>query len=169
MKTCSRCSNTLAADAAYCYVCSTTQTEGFEEFELKPQYSTIFLKVLCILTIVGGIINLINSANSLVKGSALVMQDMKIIAYIGVILTIAKLIGAAFMLQKKLNGLYIYTVGAALGLLMMIYSVSFKWEYMQSVSGSSNAITIGSMVLAFFITISFPVMYWLPVNRRLLS
>lgn len=51
MKPCSSCGNMLAVSATFCYVCKTNQTEGFEQFEVKPKKNNTFLVVMYVVVI----------------------------------------------------------------------------------------------------------------------
>jgi hypothetical protein len=168
MKQCIRCGNTLTAEATYCHVCNTPQTGGFEDFEIAPKQSDTFLKVLCILTIIGVAFGLIGSAMSLMGEPQVEVEGMQFLTYSGIAIALGKLAGAILMLQKKLNGLYIYTTSAILGLIMQIYSMSIMAELFENMPGG-NIIMIASTVISLLIVITFIVLYWLPVNRRLLS
>jgi hypothetical protein len=165
----------LADDAAYCNVCNTEQTAGFEEFEPKQPQNDTFLKVLCILTIVGGGFSILSAAFTLIMGSpsALPIENLEVITLTSCAISIGKLVGAIFMLKKKLNGLYIYTVAAILAMAMQIYSVFLTSGYMEKMSGevggAGGIIVIISAALSMVILVGFLVMYWLPVNKKLLS
>lgn len=164
MKSCTRCSNMLADNATYCAVCNTSLTAGFEEFEITLKYSDTFLKVLCILTIIGAAISLISVPISLASTPSMGIEMPKGILYLGLAIAIGKLTGAIFMLQKKLTGLYIYTVAAVLSIISSIYSTV---TVTAKVVGTGIAIAGGVIGIVFII--AFLIMYWLPVNRRLLS
>lgn len=175
MKQCTRCGNTLTADATYCHVCNTAQTEGFEDFEQSPQYSDTFLKVLCILTIVGASFGIISGLVSMIKDTALPIEGMKLISYLSLVIVIVKLVSAIAMLKKKLKGLYIYSVAAVLTIVIQIVSVVLTAEYMDKMMKNaapgidSGALIILSTAIAVLFYVAFLIMYWLPVNRRLLS
>lgn len=172
MKPCTNCGNMIADDAAHCYACNTVQrpqTTGFEEFEAKPHYSDAFLKVLCILTIIGAVFSLFSMVITLTTKMELPIENLKLLTYIGTGVTVGKLTGAIFMLMKKLTGLYIYTAAAIIALGMQVYSVFVTPAYTEAiVAGSSIFMYIASAV-SFVFLIAFLIMYWLPVNRRLLS
>lgn len=169
MKNCVKCGTLLDDEALYCNACNTNQMSFFDEFEPAPVYSDTFLKVLCILTIIGAVFGLISSIASIAGNVGLPIEGLKVVTYISIGVAIGKLTGAVFMLQKKLNGLYIYTAAATLGLIMQVYSVVLTSGYMESLPGVNNTIVISSTVFAVVFFLAFLIMYWLPVNRRLLS
>jgi multisubunit Na+/H+ antiporter MnhB subunit len=104
----------------------------------------------------------------LVKDTAPLIEGMGALNYVNFGITAGKLMGAVLMLKKKLNGLYTYTVAAILGFITMMYSLSLTWKYLESIDGGGT-IMIFTTVFAVMIAIGFIVMYWLPVNRKLLS
>lgn len=167
MKNCVKCGTPLDDEALYCKACNTNQMSFFDEFE-PPVYSDTFLKVLCVLTIIGAVFGLISAMASIAGGVGLPIEGLKVVTYISTGVAIGKLTGAIFMLQKKLNGLYIYTAAAILGLIMQVYSVVLTSGYMESLPGMSNTIVIISTAFAVVFFLAFLIMYWLPVNRRLL-
>lgn len=175
MKQCTRCGNALTADATFCYVCNSTQTAGFEDFEQAPQYSDNFLKVLCILTIVGASFGVISGLISIIRDTALPIEGMKLISYISLVVVTAKLISAIAMLKKKLKGLYLYTIAAILTIVLQIVSLILTSDYMDTMMSNAapgidtGAIIIASAAVVILFYVAFLIMYWLPVNRRLLS
>ncbi|WP_417366732.1 hypothetical protein [Flavobacterium beibuense] len=158
----------LAEEASYCYVCNTNQTEGFEHFEIKPQQSDLFLKILCVLTIIGAGFTLITSFISLITSPYLTSDidfgyPVTPVIISNVLIAGGKILGAVFMLQKKLKGLYIYTVAAVISELLSIYTAvsilqNFDFAYMLISAG-----------IGLFLGLLILVLYWLPINRKLLS
>jgi len=174
MKQCTNCSNMLAVDTNQCNVCNALQTKEFQEFEAKPKQNDAFLKVLCILTIIGACSTLISVPFSLTTTTSISIKIPIYINIINVILAIGKLTGAIFMLRKKLTGLYIYTVAAISSLFVTIYSMLTMGEVMniqvQSVNSEMQLpIVMISIIFSLILIISFLVMYWLPVSRKVLS
>lgn len=165
MKSCTRCSNMLTADATYCYVCNSPQTGGFEDFELQAPPSDVFLKVLCILTLIGSAISLISLPFSFAASAQynqLGMEFPAIQLILGGVVALGKLIGAIFMLMKKLTGLYIYTVAAVISLFSSLYSVV-------NPTMTDVPFAMLGMIIGVLFIIAFLIMYWLPVNRKVLS
>jgi uncharacterized membrane protein YhaH (DUF805 family) len=158
----------LTVDPNFCYTCNAPQTEGFVEFETKKS-SDNFLKVLCGLTIAGGIISILSSIVSLLSGAAFPIEGMEIVTSIAFVVAIAKLVAAIFMLKKRLLGLYIYSAAAAIGIIVQMYSVSLTRQYTESIMQGGGTIVIISTVFAVLIVITFLILYWLPENRRHLS
>ncbi|MFL9836916.1 hypothetical protein ABS768_05355 [Flavobacterium sp. ST-75] len=168
MKPCLSCGNMLAEDATFCYVCNTEQKEGFEQFEIKPKQSDVFLKVLCILTILSMGFNLITSLMNLITSPRLshnidLGYPLMPVFIASAIISVSKLTGAIFMLQKKLKGLYIYTVAAGLSIIITIYTTISIFQNFDII------FTLISVGTGLFFGLLFVVLYWLPVNRKLLS
>jgi hypothetical protein len=161
MKNCLSCGNMLSDEAAYCHFCNTHQTSGFEEFEPKPAQSDIFLKVLCWLTIIGASIDLVGIPFALASVSQYNIEVPKIMIGLTLFASCSKLAGAVFMLRKRLVGLYIYTGAAALNI--------FHWIYVSGDLASKDIYQVVGEIIGFSILILFAVMYWLPVNKRLLN
>lgn len=162
----------IADNATYCYSCNTAQQPqytGFEEFENKPQYSDTFLKVLCILTIVGAAFSLLSMIMTLTLKMTLPVENLKLLTYLGTGIAVGKLTGAIFILKKKLAGLYIYTAAALLALGMQVYSVFVTPAYTEEVVAGSGIFVYITAAVSFVFLVAFLIMYWLPLNRRLLS
>ena len=165
MKNCFSCDNMLTDDAAYCYVCSTHQNSGFETFEAKPKVNDTFLKVLCILTLVGAAIQMVSLPVNHTSSQVFGIEPSMFVLIAGLIAAAGKITGAIFMLMKKLTGLYIYTVAAVLRIVVALYGAS---TFSSDLPGMGPFVIIGAVISVIFL-IGFLVMYWLPVNRRVLS
>lgn len=168
MKPCLSCSNMLAEEASYCYVCNTNQTEGFEHFEIKPQQSDLFLKILCVLTIIGAAFTVITSFSNLITSPRLPQSidlgyPLVPVMIVNGTLAAGKIFGAVFMLQKKLKGLYIYTAAAVISVLLSIYTAVSIFKNFDII------FTLISVGAGLFFGLLFAALYWLPVNRKLLS
>lgn len=169
MKNCIKCGNPLNDDATQCPACNTNQISFFDEFEPQPAHSATFMKVLCILTIIGAFLGLASTVFTAAAGKALPIAGLEVVTYVGVAVAIGKLTGAIFMLLKKMKGLYIYTVAAIVAIVLQVYSAYLSSAYMESLPGSSGAIVMISTGVTLLILLAFLIMYWLPVNRRVLS
>jgi len=169
MKKCIKCGSLLNDDVMQCPSCNANQVSFFDEFEPQPAHNSTFLKILCSLTIAGALLSLASTVFTAAAGKALPVAGLEVVTYVGVAVAIGKLTGAVFMLLKKLTGLYIYTVAAILAIVLQVYSVYLTSEYMESLAGGSGAFVIIGTAFALLFYLAFLVMYWLPVNRRLLS
>lgn len=163
MKQCLRCSNMLTANASHCNVCNTIQKENFAEFDLNRPKTDTFLKVLCVLTIVGAGFSLISLPFDFIAAAKSGFGYNIGLMVFSAILVVMKLVGAIFMLKKKLSGLYIYTTSAVCGIFVVIFS-----EISVGSNMAQDYVTL-SIIINFFFVFLFLVLYWLPVNRRVLS
>lgn len=164
MKQCIRCSNMLAENATYCNVCNSPQTEGFEQFEIKEKPNSVFLIILCSLTIIGSLISLISLPFSMNASEQLGIEFSTSVMIGSAFLAVLSLAGAILMLLKKIIGLYIYTASAVGSIVMSVYSA-----FTVIVPNMPTGVNYISMAFGIFFTVLFVVLYWLPINRRLLS
>lgn len=175
MKQCTNCGNMLTDDATYCNVCNTALNERFDDFEARPKYNDTFLKVLCILTIIGAVFGIVSEISSFAQNQQLPIEGIMLVGYLSLTLSVVKLGSAIAMLKKKLAGLYFYTIAAILGITVQIYSAVITADYMDAMIqntgspiGGNALMTVGTSIVVVFY-LAFLIMYWLPVNRRLLS
>jgi len=154
----------LTVDPDFCYTCNTSQPEGFGEHKAAKSNDT-FLKVLCILTIIGASFGLLGLPVSAMASEQLGIEVSVFTIIAGFIIVVAKLTGAIFMLKKKRIGLHIYTAAGIGGILSSIYSSITMSEAM----GVNSNVTIISTIVGVVFVIAFIVMYWLPENRKHLS
>lgn len=162
----------LTDDATYCHVCNTKQSEGFEAFETMVKPKDTFLKVLCILTIIVMGFNLLGLPFSIVALSGIGLEYSVWLIVLGALFSATKLTGAILMLKKKLIGLYIYTVVAILSIGLYLYTnltINIPNLTSNLPEGPSLIISYVSMGVKIMFSITFIILYWLPVNRRLLS
>ena len=165
MKPCLKCSNMLTNDATYCHVCNTKQTEGFEAFETMAKPNDTFLKVLCILTIIGAGLGLISLPISLKAIPDLDIDYPVELIVLGGLLSAVKLTAAILMLRKKLIGLYIYTGAAVVEIGLSVYTNLTT----TLTAGPTEILAYIGMAIGLLFSVTFIILYWLPVNRRLLS
>ncbi|AWH85555.1 hypothetical protein HYN59_10730 [Flavobacterium album] len=165
MKKCIRCGMALPDDSLYCTSCGTDQHIDFKAQLPQQKQDDTFLKVLCILTIVGACFSLISIPMSMLRPSFYEEKSVLMMLGTSLVIAITKLAGAIFMLQKKLSGLYLYTVGAAMSIVVGIWSAF-------TISGTLGVTTTFQMAMslvALIFPVAFLIMYWLPVNKRVLS
>ena len=113
---------------------------------------------------------LISSVVSLAMGAGMPVEGIQSFYIVSFGAAIAKLTAAILMLQRKLIGLYIYSVAAVIAVAIQIYSVSLTAGYMKSTMGDmGDTILMVSTAITVLIALTFLILYWLPVNRKLLS
>ena len=140
-------------------------TTGFNEFEVKEKPSSVFLIILCSLTILGSLISLVSLPFTSSASAQLGIEFPAAIMIGSAILAVLSLAGAIFlMLLKKLIGLYIYTASGVGSIIMSVYSASTM-----TVPNMPEGVSYLSTAFGILFSVLFIVLYWLPVNRRLLS
>ncbi|WP_294822100.1 hypothetical protein [uncultured Flavobacterium sp.] len=164
MRTCIRCGHAISEHTVNCPSCGANQGLA----KRPPQeHDDTFLKVLCILTIIGASIGLLSAAFTwgAVSGAPDVIRAVQLL---GILAAIGKMTGAILMLQKRITGLYIYTAAAIANLLLTAATV-FYLDMLPKDPAVPQAIMTFSVILGLSFSASFVVMYWLPINRRHLS
>lgn len=139
-------------------------TTGFNEFEVKEKPSSVFLIILCSLTILGSLISLVSLPFTSSASAQLGIEFPAAIMIGSAILAVLSLAGAILMLLKKLIGLYIYTASGVGSIIMSVYSASTM-----TVPNMPEGVSYLSTAFGILFSVLFIVLYWLPVNRRLLS
>ena len=175
MKFCSDCGNSVPDNLATCSNCGKDQrvAQPVNTNNLTKQHPVqsddTFLKVLCILTIVGATMSLMSLAFTFGMPTKMDHTVSYIVQIVSVLITIGKLTGAILMLQKRLTGLYMYTAAASVSIALTV-AMAFGFN---AVEVQDNLISEAIVTLVFVISIiiaaAFLIMYWLKMNRKLLS
>ncbi|MEL1242990.1 zinc ribbon domain-containing protein [Flavobacterium sp. DGU11] len=149
MEKCIRCDAALEPGTNFCPVCGTDQ-----RFVYRPEATTITLKVLCILTIVGSVFQLFRGLiYEMVANDS--NNNEYIRGWIYGITGVMTLAGAVMMLQKQLNGLYLYTVGQIIYLLTCFWATSVYMEEAGDATGLLLTIAAVFVVPAILFLIVF--------------
>ena len=162
MKHCITCNKELTNEDNFCQNCGADQRVVLSQ--VKNNGSTIFLYILCTLTILGSLFGiargwLYEMVSGLDHGSDYVRGWIYIITNIGT------LAAAIIMINKKKPGLYVYTVAQGLYILtVMAATVSYSDTF-----DGSDALALGISALFLIPAIAFLIFYWLNVNRKHLS
>jgi len=82
-----------------------------------------------------------------------------------ILLVAGKLTGGIQMLQKRRNGLYIYTVCTVLSILISLYTLTG----LDTTDGRKELLNIVGTLVGIGFSIVFLILFWLKVNRRHLS
>jgi hypothetical protein len=163
MKTCIKCGHAISENTEYCPSCGA----GQQFTKLTPvRKDDTFLKVLCILTITGASISLFSAA--LTMGDIAIDNVFRILQILSVLVAIGKMTGAILMLQKRLNGLYIYTIAAIINIGLSAW-MTFGMVSIATTENLPEGLLILSFIFALAISAAFVVMYWLPINKNQLS
>ena len=163
MKNCIGCDNMLSEDATYCYVCNTAQAAGFNEFEAKPKHDDTFLKILCGFTFAGALLHFVTLPMGWKSMAQMPDTDPTLILGLNTLIILGKLTGAIFMIRKKLLGLHIYTGASGIGIVSTLVMTMKLTQYLNGMF--SGLISFGLLLFP----ILFLILYWLPVNRKVLS
>lgn len=163
MKTCIKCGHAITENTEYCPSCGADQRLAKRPPERKDD---TFLKVLCILTITGASISLLSAAVTM--GDIAIDNVFRILQILAVLVAIGKMTGAILMFQKRLNGLYIYTVAAIINIGLSAW-MTFSMASIVTTEGLPEGVLILSFIFALAISAAFLIMYWLKINRGQLS
>ncbi|WP_202857212.1 zinc ribbon domain-containing protein [Fulvivirga marina] len=154
MKTCIKCQESIEIETRFCPKC------GLDQNQITLVASSSFLITLCILTIVGSVITIGRALLYEIVASA-VEQDY----YRGWIYFWSSggtLIGAIMMLQKKINGLYVYSISQVIYLITIVVA-SFSY-------GDVSAEIAFFVAMCFFLpSLVMLYLYWLKVVRQHLN
>ena len=162
MTNCKRCNEPMNAETNFCPKCGEDQRPNVE----NPQKSNAsFFIVLCVLTIIGSVftigraflyemVSMMDDGSNYVRGWV----------YAGT--SVGTLIGAVMMIQRKLQGLYIYTISQIIYILtVMVASLSYGDEFGKF---GDEATFLASAIAMFFIlpSLLFLILYWTNMVKK---
>lgn len=162
MKLCIACHAELEDNNNFCQSCGAYQRGGVvNPTRNEPAY---FLVALCVFTILGSLFGiargwLYEMVSELDKGSDYYR------GWIYALTSLGTLVAAVIMLNRKLVGLYLYTVAQIVYILTVI-SASIAYD---DVFKGSAEIATGISILFLVPSIAFMILYWLPMNRKHLT
>jgi hypothetical protein len=159
MRICQRCNATIEDATNFCPACGTDQRFGRRE----TQSSTLLI-VLSILTIIGSVFQLFRGMLYELVAAA-DNNDEYIRGWIYSITAIMTIIGAIMMLQKQLNGLYLYTAGQVIYLLTCFWATSV---YMNDPDFGGEGIVIAIASVFIVPAIIFLIVFWTDGCKRVL-
>lgn len=160
MRTCRRCNATLDEATNFCPVCGTDQRFASRETE-----SSTLLIVLCILTIIGSVFQLFRGMLYELVAAADNNEEY-IRGWIYSITAIVTIVGSIMMLQKQLNGLYVYTAGQAIYLLTCFWATS-AYMYDPDFGGEGIVLAVASVFI--IPAIIFLIVFWTDPCKRVLK
>ncbi|MGY8913800.1 MAG: hypothetical protein ACKVJF_01785 [Flavobacteriales bacterium] len=123
-----------------------------------------FLIVLCFLTIMG---SLFTMGRAYLYEMIFLMDDQSnyFRGWIYGASSIGTFIGAIMMIQRKLKGLYLYSISQCLYIItVLVASVSYSNEF-----NGSDAIASGIAMFFLIPSVAFLIMYWTNMIRKHLS
>lgn len=174
MKPCIRCTALIEDDATVCQYCGTNQnpalfSKDYKYKRLRKKENDAFLIVLCVLTILGALSGLITFFFGTKLFDSMYGENVTIILTMAILVNVGKLSGAIFMLLKKRLGLYIYTAFSLLSIVHILLSKYLMVKQVMPNGLKMPELQTVSTLFSIFIQLAFVVMYWLKINRKLLS
>ncbi len=160
MQNCIRCAAPLEEATNFCPRCGTDQRYGYREKE-----SSTLLTVLCILTIIGSVFQIVRGMLYELVATA-DNNNEYIRGWIYAITGVATIIGSILMLQKQLNGLYVYTAGQAIYLLTCFWATSV---YMNDPDLGGEGIVFAIAAMFVVPAIIFLIIFWTDGCKRVLK
>jgi hypothetical protein len=165
MTNCKRCNQQMDEDINFCPACGEDQRAN----DINQQKSNIsFLIVLCILTIIGSVFT-IGRAYLYEMVSMMGGDSSYIRGWIYAGSSIGTLIGAIMMIQRKLNGLYIYSVFQGIYIITVIVaSLSYGDAFGSFDESGSAASLLASGIAMFFLlpSILSLILYWTNMVKK---
>jgi hypothetical protein len=163
MKYCQQCGAEQIVKGNYCASCgySLILEDDLSVLDnparpLKSKGNSSFLTTLCILTIIGSVIGIFRGI--LYQFFASIPDAGNAEYFRGILYFIANfgtLVGAIFLLNGKINGLYVYSVFQVAYLLTVIWATSV---YIGGDFTDMLAVTLGAIF--FLPSLAFLIMYW---------
>lgn len=160
MDICINCNTALNPKDRFCQVCGTSR------YGYQSRQQEIILTVLCILTIIGSVLQIIRGLFYETVSQAADNHEY-FRGWIYALTAVVTLAGAIMMISKKLYGLYVYTAGQAVYLLTTLYATSVYTSDDQMGDMSAIAIFISSLFIIPAVVML--ILFWIPANRRSLS
>lgn len=162
MKNCIRCNNELEPEINFCSSCGQDQRVNISA---QNSQNASLLIVLCVMTIIGSLFTIgrayLYEMVSMMDGSNDYFRGW---IYAGS--SIGTLIGALMMIQRKLNGLYVYSVSQVIYIVTVVIA---SFSYNDDFGGFGNEASIlASGIAMFFLVpaIAFLIMYWTSMVRK---
>jgi hypothetical protein len=165
MINCKRCNQQMEEEISFCPTCGEDQRANNINQERS---NASFLIALCVLTIVGSIFTIgrayLYEMISMMDGSNNYLRGW---IYAGS--SIGTLVGAIMMIQRKLNGLYVYS---AFQIVYIIAVIIASFSYSDSFgSHGKEASLLASGIAMFFLipSIIFLTLYWTKMIKKHLT
>lgn len=171
MKNCIKCNQQIGDETNFCPTCGADQRI---KIVAQEKVNDSFLIVLCVLTIIGSIFTM-GRAYLYEMVSMMDGHSNYIRGWIYAVSAIGTLIGAIMMIQKKLSGLYIYSVFQSIYIITVIVASFSYSNTFDSFGGGQGAATaanaLASGIAMFFLIPSFIflILYWTNMIKKHLS
>ena len=157
MKKCIRCNQPIENVLNFCPTCG-------EDQRGENTSNATFLIVLCIFTIIGSVFTM-GRAFFYEMISVLDESHTYLRGWVYFASAIGTIVGAFMMIQKKIRGLYIYSIFQIIYILTVIIA-SFSYGSPGEVMG---VLAIGMSMFFIVPSILFLVLYWTDIVKRNLS
>jgi hypothetical protein len=157
MKKCIRCNQPIENVLNFCPTCG-------EDQRGENTSNATFLIVLCIFTIIGSVFTM-GRAFFYEMISVLDESHTYLRGWVYFASAIGTIVGAFMMIQKKMRGLYIYSIFQIIYILTVIIA-SFSYGSPGEVMG---VLAIGMSMFFIVPSILFLVLYWTDIVKRNLS
>jgi hypothetical protein len=172
MTNCKRCNQQMDEEINFCPTCGEDKRGNFVSQQQHQKSKPFFLIFLCVLTIIGSVFTIgrayLYEMVSMMDGHSNYFRGW---IYAGS--AIGTLIGAIMMTQRKLKGLYVYSVFQVIYIITVIiasfsYGDAFGVENELATSGAN---ALASAVAIFFLipSILFLVLYWTNMIKKYLQ
>lgn len=161
MTNCKRCNGQMDEESNFCPNCGEDQRAN-NVIQYKSNSS--FLIVLCVLTIIGSVFT-IGRAYLYEMVSMMDGHSNYIRGWIYAGSALGTLVGAIMMIQKKLNGLYIYSAFQGIYIITVLVA-SFSY----SDKGRSASLLASGIAMFFLLpSILFLILYWTNMIKKHLN
>lgn len=168
MTNCKRCNQQMDGETNFCPTCGEDQRTNNI---IQQKSNATFLIVLCVLTIIGSVFT-IGRAYLYEMVSMMGGESNYIRGWIYAGSSIGTLAGAIMMIQRKLNGLYIYSTFQGIYIItVLVASLSYS-DAFGSFDRSGNAASLlASGIAMFFLlpSILFLILYWTNMIKKHLT
>ncbi len=164
MTNCKRCHRQMDEETNFCPTCGEDQRVN----DINHQKNnTTFLNVLCILTIIGSVFT-IGRAYLYEIISMMDENSNYIRGWIYAGSAVGTLVGAIMMIQRKLNGLYLYSVFQGMYIITVIVASFSYGDAFDSLHGDNRATLLTSGIAMFFLlpSILFIILYWTNMIKK---
>jgi len=151
----------------YCPTCGEDQSA----YDVNRQKSNAsFLIVLCVLTIIGSVFT-IGRAYLYEMVSMMDGHNNYIRGWIYAGSAIGTLVGAVMMIQRKLNGLYLYSAFQGVYIITVLLASFSYSNVFDRFGGSNEASLLASGIAMFFLlpSILFLILYWTNMIKKHLN
>ncbi len=164
MTNCKRCNGQMDEETNFCPICGEDQRANIVN---QQKSNASFLIVLCVLTIIGSVFT-IGRAYLYEMVSMMDEHSNYIRGWIYAGSAVGTLAGAIMMIQRKLNGLYIYSAFQGIYIITVLVA-SFSYSDAFGSQGKGNeASLLASGIAMFFLlpSILFLILYWTNMIKK---